>query len=726
MDSGHTLTPMIRFGVFTLDWNSKELRKAGRKISLQGQPLEILLALLEKPGEIVSRSDLQKRLWADNTYVDFEHGLNKAISKIRAAINDSPDNPRFLETIPGEGYRFVAPVQWVAPPTNENTPDAGHRSANLAWRGNPRRRTIGVGITCAAVFLALGVGWHYRHLRSSRHIVETKLTSRVPELSVEAAALSPDGKYLAFADTDGLWLELVEKREMHQLDGPKNSAVTKISWLPDSTTLLVSATAKSAKISAIWAVSIFGGTPRKLRIRDDAGQGSASADGGRVAFTRGDSKEIWTMTVTGEEAQRVAIAGDGDEFGGFVWSRDGRSLVNHRIHQDANTFGMYLEWRSLATGKVAVLLSDHGLRSFCGTGDGTIIYSSLESPYADNTNLWKIQVDMRSGQVLESPKQLTHWAGYSLASLSLTEDGRQLGVEKGSSHLATYALRLETQQNAADSVVRLTFHDRDDYPGSWDQASRAIFLNSNRSGVWEIFKQDISRRDPEYFVGSTAHAKYPVLSPDGRWILYQAFPKSNTNWSTPIKLLRVPASGGPPQSVYEGIGFYRIRCARASGGRCVLCTPSSDGKRMILSDFDPIRGKGKELADVSTSVTMSRMYLSWALAPDGTQIVLSEAGDNNTRLRVISLAGLPEHEVVVNGWRGFQTISWSADGKGFFLLMGSENGSTILRVGLDGHARVLLQRNRPIDRECVPSPDGRWLAFAEVDSNTNVSLIAGF
>src|SRR5436305_1350064 len=105
------LPRVIRFGVFELDPRSGELQKQGRKIRLEGQPIQVLICLLEKPGELVTREELHRKLWPADTFVNFEHGLNAAVKRLRQALNDSADNPRFVETLPRRGYRFIAPMQ---------------------------------------------------------------------------------------------------------------------------------------------------------------------------------------------------------------------------------------------------------------------------------------------------------------------------------------------------------------------------------------------------------------------------------------------------------------------------------------------------------------------------------------------------------------------------------------------------------------------------------------
>jgi DNA-binding winged helix-turn-helix (wHTH) protein len=105
---------VLRFGVYEVNFAAQQLRKHGVRVRLAGQPLAILAMLLERPGEVVTREELQGRLWASDTFVDFEHSLNSAIKKLRAALNDTPEKSHYIETLPRVGYRFIAPVQEVS------------------------------------------------------------------------------------------------------------------------------------------------------------------------------------------------------------------------------------------------------------------------------------------------------------------------------------------------------------------------------------------------------------------------------------------------------------------------------------------------------------------------------------------------------------------------------------------------------------------------------------
>ncbi len=113
MQQGRPAGRIVRFGSFEADFQEGKLTKAGTRIRLQEQPLQILALLLERPGQIVTREEIRQKLWSRDTFVEFDDALNTAVRKLRAALNDSADNPRFLETVPRRGYRFVAPVAWA-------------------------------------------------------------------------------------------------------------------------------------------------------------------------------------------------------------------------------------------------------------------------------------------------------------------------------------------------------------------------------------------------------------------------------------------------------------------------------------------------------------------------------------------------------------------------------------------------------------------------------------
>ena len=156
--------PAFQFGVFEINPYTRELRKHGVKLKLQDQPLQILLLLLEHPGEIVTREQIQKRLWPEDTYVDFDNAINSAVRKIRDALGDSPENPRFVETLARRGYRFIAPVSQSArnPSLRDGPPTAQNQVVPVPVSPtNPRMRKqhlSWVACVSAVAFAAMVIG----------------------------------------------------------------------------------------------------------------------------------------------------------------------------------------------------------------------------------------------------------------------------------------------------------------------------------------------------------------------------------------------------------------------------------------------------------------------------------------------------------------------------------------------------------------------------------------
>ena len=135
---------VVRFDAFEVDLRAQEVYKAGRKIKLQVQPFQVLAMLLERPGDVVTREEMQKRLWPADTFVDFDHSVNTAVKKLRQALGDDKKKPRFVETLPKRGYRFIAAVK--APPAPRETALEEERAAatQAAVRVGGESRQAGV------------------------------------------------------------------------------------------------------------------------------------------------------------------------------------------------------------------------------------------------------------------------------------------------------------------------------------------------------------------------------------------------------------------------------------------------------------------------------------------------------------------------------------------------------------------------------------------------------
>jgi TolB-like protein/DNA-binding winged helix-turn-helix (wHTH) protein/Flp pilus assembly protein TadD len=201
------LTRLLRFGSFELDLRTAEVYKDGKRIKLQEQPCQVLALLIERPGELVSREELRKRLWPNDTFVDFDHGVNIAINKLRDALGDSPDKPQFIETLPRRGYRFIAPVDAPKTPRDGEPPAqaASSPTARAGWGSIPWRRALLaalLGLSFVIVFFSVV---RYRRGR----IAETHIGS-LAVLPLENLSRDPAQDYFADGMTDELITSLAK------------------------------------------------------------------------------------------------------------------------------------------------------------------------------------------------------------------------------------------------------------------------------------------------------------------------------------------------------------------------------------------------------------------------------------------------------------------------------------------------------------------------------------
>ena len=141
---------ILRFGVFEFEVRTGELRKHGVKLRLQGKPLQVLQALVEHPGDVVTREELQHRLWSSDVFVDFDNGLNTAANRLRIALGDSAENPRYIETLARVGYRFIAPIEVVEPTASAAEPRLQTRRPSLTSSG---------GLDCQRPFTTHDCWW---------------------------------------------------------------------------------------------------------------------------------------------------------------------------------------------------------------------------------------------------------------------------------------------------------------------------------------------------------------------------------------------------------------------------------------------------------------------------------------------------------------------------------------------------------------------------------------
>ncbi len=209
MESGKAPAEHIRFGAYELNLRVGELRKNGAKLKLQEQPFQILRVLLEKPGQVVTREELRERIWPADTFVDFDHGLYTAMTKLREVFRDSSEHPRFIETLPRRGYRFIAPVDEVQAATDPIEASASVYRGLLRFLPLGKRRTkliLLVSGLCVALILAIVLLWK----PNSRRMSGPAKIQSLAVLPLENLSHDPEQEYFAEGMTDELITDLAQ------------------------------------------------------------------------------------------------------------------------------------------------------------------------------------------------------------------------------------------------------------------------------------------------------------------------------------------------------------------------------------------------------------------------------------------------------------------------------------------------------------------------------------
>jgi DNA-binding winged helix-turn-helix (wHTH) protein len=274
----------MRFGVFEVDLQSRELRKRGIRLKVHDQTFQLLGALLERPGEIITREELRQKLWPGDTFVDFDHGINTAVKKLRGALGDSSDNPIFVETISRHGYRFLPPVDGVATEASAGM-DAPAAEIELGDETVPlsrkRERLAWLTVLLLIGFIAIYAVLYLRPAPESR-VVQFEVTlGENPSSPPPSPSISPDGQYLAIQTKEGdgpfkIWLHSISSLTSGALAETEGGFAP--FWSPDS---------RYIAFSTPWGlkrISIRGGTPETICNLPAAGRGSWSRDG-VIVFT---------------------------------------------------------------------------------------------------------------------------------------------------------------------------------------------------------------------------------------------------------------------------------------------------------------------------------------------------------------------------------------------------------------------------------------------------------
>jgi Tol biopolymer transport system component/DNA-binding winged helix-turn-helix (wHTH) protein len=737
----------VRFGVFEANLASAELRKNGQKIKLQEQPFQVLTILLENSGEVVTREQFRATLWPADTFVDFDHGLNAAIKRLRDALGDSADSPRFVETLARRGYRFIAPVTAPSHGNGSHTADAsappmvvpgpvtsavpiavaeptGINAAPIGPNVSVRHWILAFS---AAALLVVGsiAGWIAAHrLTQNSQLSELRLTNNPPDDPIMSVALSPDSKYLAFADRAGLFLRELATGETHSIDVPGTVRPRAKAWFPDGSHLLVNA-AQPTGIMGVYNVPLLGGSPRKLI--DNAEARSVSPDGSQIAVVRNDwpAQEVWIFSSDGQNSRQL-IAATGDIFGAVVWSPHGHKLafIRYRYgfshHESENSLEIY----DLENGQTHAILSNPSLAdSVVWSPDGRLIYSvqeqspspSIKSGDGDS-NFWALPIDENSGQISGSAHQLTSGLERKV-SPSLSADGKHLAFVRWNGEAHVYFSEVEPGARRVRAPQRLSLEEGRNYPFGWTSDSKSILFTSDRAGQSQLYKQRVDQPAPDLLVGGKDGITLARPSPDGTQVFYLVQAHNNDGPKF-TRLMRVSLSGGAPQLILQRETVDNFQCTNLPVKLCILGQATAQDVRFF--QFDPITGQQTPLG---FSVPGSKY--NWSLSPDGETIALAQW--RRPEIHLVSTRTGKSRTLTLESERGVSSLDWAADGQSLWASSSTFIGTqALLNIDLRGRVHQLFQDP---DRDigwAIPSPDGHRIAFWEAGGSSNAWVLNGF
>ena len=684
---------VFRFGVFEVDASTGELRKQGLRIRMQEQPAQFLLMLLDHAGEVVSREEIRRKLWPPDTFVDFDQGLGASLRKLRQALGDDAETPRYIETIPKQGFRFVAPVERISalpqgatavlpirailPPTPE-----AHRefpeNRQPADANLPAHNDISSGITAQTIssdtqkpqsaieiskevrpaarrlrWIAWGVAAAllplFAWLGFARWIKPPSPQRQSFRLSIQpppstsfvpySLAVSPDGRRVAFvaAGLDGataLWVRNLASGSLQQISGTENALYP--FWSGDSREIGFSSGIKIKRADpntgAVQAICNMG-MPFGNTWNDHGTILFAGAGGGLYKVDASGGAPQPVTRARGDEAHRwPSFLPDQDHFLYFVDNPEhsGRSTAVNGIYVGSLT--------SMESKKIS-----SEIINAVQFASGRLFFVRDRSLMAQPFDLQRFELTGKAEVI--APEEIDVDPAYSNAGFSVSSNG------------------VVVFQSAADNFSRLSWFDRQgkdlesvSSPGdrdpslSGDGSLLAITADDQRNGRHSIRIYDFAR-STSTLVPEGGTDMFPALSHDGKTVAY-----SNSEANT-ISTLATDNSGRPQTLVY--------------GHRPMPNDWSRDGRYLVYMEF-PHRETNLAVYDLQKhSSTTYGPGAEAQFSPDGKWIAFTGPGREVTNYQDVEIfvAGFPNpgaHIQISN--HGGAQARWRADGKELYFI----------------------------------------------------------
>ena len=613
----------------------------------------------------------------------------------------------------------------------------------LKRRLEPRSRLFrwAAALGIATVAAAIGViVWLARFrqpsIQPTLQVRYRQITTNSPENPVSSGAISPDGKYLAYSDLKGLHVKLMETGEVRSIPQPAGLDSKSVTWeilwsWPAGGTRFI-ANAHSAAVdyykwssenSSIWAVSVLGGAPQK--IRDHAAAYSASPDGTQIAAAgtrRGNGEsEIWLMDANGQRPRKFMEAEGNAAFDWFGWPADGKRFLYIKEDQP-NEPVMFSQ--DVKGGPAVTIFPPSEMRELyeqIWLRDGRYVYGVREKGYTETCNYWARRIDWSTGKRLDTPRQLTNWNGMCAYSGSVTADDKQLAFLGMATKNTVYLADLDSSGTRILNSREFTPDLPTGNPMAWTPDSKYVIYFSERNDQGGIYKQRLDDETSELVVTAPGEFHDGHISPDGKWALWTIYPGKDPQPET-VPLMRAPITGGPPELVMNVRFGSSPMCSRLPANVCAIAEPDKEKKQVIVSGFDPLKGRGAELARYSLDPASN--FADCELSPDGSRIAAIPAP--NEPIQIISLRGGPVQTIPTPDLHEKHNVYWTANGRALFVVHAVKGGYELVLLDLRGNAKTLWRNKGGFWPWARQSPDGRHLAIQGSATNANMWLMENF
>lgn len=704
METPSTLPKVVRFGAFELDVRAGELRRQGRKIKLQDQPFRVLTMLLEQPGQVVTREELRGRIWPGDTFVDFDQGLNKTILKIREALGDDADNPRFVETLPRRGYRFICPVAAVTPQpritqefreqaaARESAPEPvakeqatppvgvkGETAPRPAVREKPippvsvgterhSKRNVMLALVAAGFIVGAALVLYLMRPMAAPPTV-TKVTQLTNDGFAKGFLMATDGVRVYFTEQiGGHWIPVVVSAaggNRRTIPMPlEDASVLDVS--PDGTELLIAETGEPpTELGRLAALPVLGGSPRRIG-NIVASEATWSPDGRQILYLRNSpgnfeaSNSLYVANSDGTGSRKLVTAPGSPYL--IHWSPDGIRISFSVATENSNAL-----WEVSADGRNLhpVLPSWNFPGASCSshwTPDGK--YFLFDSFRGGTDNIWAIR---EKGGIFEKasrePVRLT---------TGPMDMGRPVPSRDGKKIFAFGTLPRGELLRSVPKSPRFN-----PYLGGIS----AEYLDFSRDGEWIAYvaypqhtlwkcRVDGSERTQLTFP-SLGDVFLPSWSPNGQRIVFEHFPSHSGG------IFIIPAEGGNPERLP----------IESQGGWIDDPGWSPDGKSVVFGYMDPSRKPSYiqryNLETHQTSkVPGSDGIYSPRVSPDGNYIL----GETSDTLKLMLLDLRTQNwTVLASPPGGIGWPLWSPGDSDHAYFTTSKNDFTVYRVALANH-----------------------------------------